>query len=160
MKDCEAYKKLLKLVEKDIETDSLRNKQDYEEKLNWIIKRAEEYADILETTPCEILTAWEKQRNYWYMNYYQETNQPSLKRKDIYIFKNKEEFFKKYNQFICPNCGEIIKDPQECYKCGWKSYGLFGTLGKGIYILLKDKIIVIEIFRPVKLEQIKQKGKK
>ncbi|RKJ35209.1 hypothetical protein D7X33_38520, partial [Butyricicoccus sp. 1XD8-22] len=42
------------------------------EKYDWIIKRAEHYAEKTGLHVDEILNAWEEDRDYWYQNYYQE----------------------------------------------------------------------------------------
>ena len=82
IRECEGYKKLLKAVEEDEKNSDWHN---YRQKLEWIVEKAKEYAEVLGVTPCEMLNAWENQRNYWYMNYYNEVNQLSLKNKNIYL---------------------------------------------------------------------------
>lgn len=42
----------------------------------WTIDRAKHYAEKTGRTVDEILEAWESGRTYWYMNYYNEYNQP------------------------------------------------------------------------------------
>lgn len=44
----------------------------YCDKLKWVIERAQQYADALGVTRDEVIDAWENERDYWYMNYYQE----------------------------------------------------------------------------------------
>jgi hypothetical protein len=37
--------------------------------------------------------------------------------------------------------------------CDWKVYGLFGHLGKGIFVFVKEKVAGKNIFMPVAWEQ-------
>lgn len=48
----------------------------YCDKYKWVLDRAKHYAEKTGRTTEEILQAWESKRTYWYMNYYQECNQP------------------------------------------------------------------------------------
>ena len=38
-------------------------------------------------------------------------------------------------------------------KCNWKSYGLFGTLNKGITVVVKEDLQSVEIFMPIAWEE-------
>jgi hypothetical protein len=49
-------------------------------KYAWVIERAKLYADRTGYAMDEVLEIWEEDRSYWYMNYYQEGNQPSKMR--------------------------------------------------------------------------------
>lgn len=46
-------------------------------KYAWVIERAKLYAERTGYTMDEVLEIWEEDRDYWYMNYYQDCNQPS-----------------------------------------------------------------------------------
>lgn len=117
-------------------------------KLIWVVKRVLQYADRTGLKPHSILNTWERYRDYWYMNYYQEEYFPDVKSKDIYFFKTMEETREKLGiEFICPNCSETVNSPCECPHCGWKSYGLFGTGGKGMYVFVLEKMRGQNIFR-------------
>ncbi len=48
----------------------------YCDKYKWVLERANLYAEKTGKTPEEILTIWEKNRTYWYMNYYQDGKIP------------------------------------------------------------------------------------
>ena len=48
----------------------------YCDKYKWVLERAQAYADKTGKTPEEVIAIWEKNRSYWYMNYYQEGKQP------------------------------------------------------------------------------------
>ena len=64
-------------------------------------------------------------------------------------------------------CKGITTDYQECNSgkkmskgkiCNWKSYGLFGTCGKGYTCLVKEGFLehpkVYNIFKPIELTEI------
>lgn len=124
------------------------------------------YSEHLDHEPLEIFNALEKKRNYSYPNYYQWSNFPKLD--DIMIFKTKGDMLatiKPKDGFRCPACLGKSTGPNICdsgievkkKKCDWKSYGLFGTLGKGMSILVIenwiDNPVVFEIFMPIALEK-------
>lgn len=69
------YEKLKKAVEKDIADGQ---DERYMDKFNWIIDRAKHYGEKLGLNWDDVLNSWEEDRTYWYMNYYQECNQPRL----------------------------------------------------------------------------------
>jgi hypothetical protein len=164
--ECEGYKKLLLAVEKD-EVESPRF-HDYRGKLEWIVKRAQHYAEKLDLDACNILNAWEKARAYWYMNFYQDCEQPEIKSDRVRVFEDPEELHQAIGKegFRCPMCGGVSKSPYECdsgldmspgKKCDWKSWGLFHDLGKGIYIYVKSELQGQIIFMPLAWETEKEK---
>ena len=56
----------------------LRDKQEFLKLFQWVIGRAQHYA-VRTGKPIEqILNEWETKRNYWWLNFYQECNQPKL----------------------------------------------------------------------------------
>ncbi|RKJ35211.1 hypothetical protein D7X33_38515, partial [Butyricicoccus sp. 1XD8-22] len=75
--------------------------------------------------------------------------------------KDLQESVKK-DGFRCPSCSQITTDPYKCNSghvkngktCGWKIYGLFGDLGKGVYVFVKDQVKLENIFMPVAWEKI------
>lgn len=153
--ECDGYKKLLSAVERDELRDSLHN---YREKLDWIIERVRHYAGKTGLSAIDILNAWESHRSYWYMNYYQEANQPLIEAENVHVFDTVEAFKESVGapQFRCPKCKGVSSDPYECNAsddCDWKSYGLFGTLGKGSYVFIKSELRGQEIFTPVAWER-------
>lgn len=145
--------KLRKAVDKDLKESSLH---DYESKYQWILKRADHYAEMFNATRDEIIEKWEEDRSYWYMNYYQDSNQPLLSGGSIKVFSTTSEALDSFEDkgFRCPKCAGVSKDPYECSEesCDWKSYGVFGTMGKGVYVAVKEKLMVTEIFKPIAWE--------
>ena len=124
----------------------------------WAIKRAEYYAEKTNQTPEEVLRGWESNRNYWYVNYYQESHQPDLG-DWCKVYEDVEECRKALTgqRFECPHCKKMVNDPQECPKCGWKSYGLLS----GPYrVYLKKEGEIIPIFRPGNWNAVGRKSKK
>ena len=121
-----------------------------------------EYAALLEVTPLEVLAAVEKARDYTAPNYYQQSNFPSLKGVTVFASLGALQAAIPSKQFRCPCCSGVTSDPYTCNSgekrkdgavCNWTSYGLFGTLGKGLRVLVKDAFMsqprVHEIFMPL-----------
>lgn len=153
--ECDGYKKLVAAVEHDEKKSP--NFHDYRGKLNWVVARAEHYAEKTGLAATSILDEWEKKRSYWYMNYYQEANQPEIKDNKVRIFNTVEEAKASMRklEFRCPGCEGISTNPYECNakeECDWKSYGLLGTAGRGIYVFVKSELNCQEIFMPVAWE--------
>lgn len=139
------------------------HKCEYCYKFKWIIDRAKNYAEVSGKSVFEILKAFENRRNYWYMNFYQDCNQPEIKGDAVRTFDTYESFRKSVGEkgFRCPSCGGISSNPIACDSgiekagnvCDWKSYGLLGTMGKGVYVFILEDLKVVEIFRPVAWEE-------
>lgn len=55
-----------------------RDKQEIYQHFQWVICRAIHYADYKGKSVSDILTEWESARRYWWINYYQDCNQPKL----------------------------------------------------------------------------------
>lgn len=126
------------------------NHCEYCDKFKWIVDRAKHYAEKTRMPYTEILRGWEEDRRYWFMNFYQEGNQPKIKDEKVHIFETIEEYRNslKGNGFICPKCGTETDNPQLC-SCGWKSFALLGTLGKGVTVFIKENVSMAEIFMPI-----------
>ncbi|MGR5328590.1 hypothetical protein [Photobacterium damselae] len=147
--------------------DSINNCDSHKDRtINFIVKKCNEYSEALDLTPLEVFNAMEKARTYSYPNYYQEANFPDLTEPNVFLFKSMtelQETVKKENGFICPACDGISTSATRCNckkddgtECDWAAYGLFRTMGKGIYIAVKDEFvahpIVQEIFVPVAMQ--------
>jgi hypothetical protein len=46
---------------------------------NWVISRAKHYAHHRKLSVEDVLNGWEGARNYWWLNYYQDCNQPKIR---------------------------------------------------------------------------------
>ncbi len=128
-------------------------------------KTLTQYSEKLGFSKLEILQAFEGRRDYCVVNYYQESNFPSLE--DVTVYETQAELqaaIPNY-KFRCPSCKGISTNPYECNSgierkdgkvCNWKAYGLFGTAGRGHRFTIKDtflqKPIVDDIFMPLDLE--------
>lgn len=164
--ECDGYKKLLMAVERD-EKES-PGFHDYRGKLAWVIERANHYAEKTGLDASAIIDKWEGLRTYWYMNYYQDSQQPLLTNERIRIFETQADLLSSIEadkHFRCPFCNGVSSSPYKCNSgiivdtikgkngknkvCDWKSYGLFGDLGKGIFVFIKDKMIGQTIFMPL-----------
>lgn len=134
------------------------------DKFKWVIDRAKHYGEKLGLNWKNILDSWENQRNYWYMNYYQECNQPEIEGDNVRVFETVDEMLTSIGEkkFRCPMCGGISTNPYACNSglemskgkiCDWKAYGLLGTLGKGATVYCKDKLSGETFFMPVAWEE-------
>jgi hypothetical protein len=96
------------------------------------------------------------------MNYYQDGKQPEIKGDRIRTFESVQKMFESIgtHKFRCPACGGISSNPYECNseikikgkKCDWKVYGLFGDLGKGVFVYCKKELRGETIFMPLSWE--------
>lgn len=139
------------------------HKCEYCNHFKWVIDRAKQYADISSKSVFDILEAFENKRNCWWLSFYQECNQPEIKHGNVKTFDTYEAFRKSLDGkgYRCPACGGISTHPQKCNSgiekdgkvCDWKSFGLFGTMGKGVYVFILEDLAVVEIFRPVAWEE-------
>lgn len=88
---------------------------EWKKHFDWALERAQQYADVLHTDRDTVLAAWEERRDYWFVNYYQECNQPDLTKKGNVVtldewVKEGESLFGKDKldwKFKCPACGHI-----------------------------------------------------
>ena len=55
-----------------------RSKSKYLEHFNWAIGRAKHYAYHKNISIEAVLNEWEEQRDYWWLNFYQNGNQPKF----------------------------------------------------------------------------------
>lgn len=134
----------------------------YCDKFKWTVDRAKHYGEKLGLNWENVLASWEADREYWYMNYYQNCNQPEIKGDSVRIFETVEEMLQSIGEkkFRCPACGGVSTSPYECNSgiysheeiCDWKVYGLFGDLGKGVFVYCKDKLKGETIFKPLAWE--------
>jgi hypothetical protein len=117
---------------------------DYCAKYKWVIERANHYAEKTGKTVDEVMKIWETDRRYWYMNYYQECNQPLLNSESIinyedWISELKSRFGEDSKKwaFKCPNCGNVqtVQDFVDNGLEEYKDYVYFNCIGRYI----KDK---------------------
>ncbi|HAU6298003.1 TPA: hypothetical protein JD836_14945 [Citrobacter freundii] len=138
----------------------------------FLLERVPHYAKHLNYTSLEILEAMEEMRHITAPNFYQENTFPRLDANAVYILRDLAHYKQivGVKGFRCPACGEIsLTNPYECHEvkdgkqCNWKAYGLFGTMGKGLRVLLRDQFLtdpsVAEIFMPVALEHLFENGR-
>lgn len=166
--NCDGFRKLLAAVEKD-ERDAPGFHR-YREKLAWVLSRARHYAEKTGLTAESILDAWESRRNYWYMNYYQDANQPEITGGTVRVFETVKDMLASIGkpEFRCPACSGVSTSPYECdsgvethvKKCDWKVYGLFGHMGKGVSVYVKEKLAGENLFMPIAWEPTTQTADK
>lgn len=129
---------------------------------NYLRMKLDEYSSVLNISQEEILIAWEKQRTYPAINYYQEANQPTIDGKNVKVFDSVDKMMEaiEKKEFRCPSCNGISTSPYECNSgkevdgetCDWKVYGFFGDLGQGAYVFIKDKMCGENLFMPLSWE--------
>lgn len=69
----------LQLVESvKLDCPDMCNKCEFCEKLKWIIDRAKYYSKKQNKPWKDVLDEWEKERTYWYYNFYNIYNQPDI----------------------------------------------------------------------------------
>ena len=73
------YQSLKAAYSYDVQNRS-RTKKELLRHFNWVICRAKHYAYYQGRTLEEVLCEWEAKRDYWWLNFYQECNQPKLVR--------------------------------------------------------------------------------
>lgn len=161
IQESEGYKKLHAAIMKD--SDGGWREEDRMAKLTWAVDRARHYEDKTGVDAGDILTAWEDQRNYWYMNYYQDANQPLIKDGSLRVFNTTRDMMKSIGkpEFRCPSCNGISSSPYACDSgivdngsvCDWKVYGLFRDLGRGVTVFVKGVMLIERIFMPVAWEE-------
>ncbi len=169
------YEKLKTAVERDCKVSGCFNPDGcnsagnshcthrYCDQFKWVIDRAKHYGENLGLDWHEVLNSWEATRTYWYMNYYQEYNQPQIAGNKMRVFETVEEMLTSIGKdgFRCAKCDGVTTNPYSCNSglemskgtiCDWKVFGLFGDLGKGIYVYCKDKLRGERIFMPIAWE--------
>ncbi len=136
------------------------HKCEYCWKFKWAVDRARHYEEKLGIPWKEILKSWEDDRSYWFLNYYQDANQPLIDSDNVFVFETVDELRKKCGkEFICPNCKGISTDPYECNSgkkigkkvCDWKAYGFFQFDLAFCYVKSERK--GTKIFMPVSLSK-------
>ena len=60
--------------------NSRRTKEELLRHFNWVMGRAKHYALQQARSIEDVLNEWEANRDYWWLNFYQESNQPKLVR--------------------------------------------------------------------------------
>lgn len=135
------------------------NECEYCNKFKWVIDRAKHYAEKTGLSVDEVLESWEEDRSYWFLNYYQECNQPELK-DGTKVFASIDEWRKSVGDkgFRCTMCGGVSTDPCKCNSglpmksgknCDWTTYGLFLS-GVSVYFVKERKNA--RIFKPIAWE--------
>ncbi|MCR6112721.1 hypothetical protein HXA35_20535 [Bacillus sp. A301a_S52] len=124
-----------------------------------------EYSNALDIPQEEILKSWEEDRTYSAINYYQEANQPTIKGDKVRVFETVDEMLQAIGEmeFRCPSCNGVSTNPYKCNSgdemskgkmCDWNVGGLFGDLGEGTFIFIKDKLKGETIFTPISWEKV------
>ncbi|GGN54943.1 hypothetical protein [Oceanobacillus indicireducens] len=161
LEKCEGYLKLRKLADENIE----HGWEDYRvnPKFDWVIERAKHYSDKLSVPINDILNSWVDGCDYSFMNYFQDANQPEINADKVRVFETIEDMLQAIGdkEFRCPSCDGVSTNPYSCNSgeemsegkiCDWKVYGLFGDLGKGVHVYIKNKLKGEDIFMPLSWE--------
>ena len=92
-----------------------RSKSELLKHFKWVISRATYYAHHTNSSIEEILNQWEANRNYWWLNYYQECNQPKKfgkPRNQMNYLRYRRKEVKKRGLYRNPKrivCNELIR---------------------------------------------------
>ena len=150
---------LIETFENDKNWNTLeRNgKHRFDEKIIWIRKMVQQYAEKLNMSIDNVVDDFEKNRDYSWPNYYQEANFPNLDNmENINIYETLEEFRAENKKFKCPSCGNVYSSPTQCEhlikkdgKCDWTAGGLF-KLGLQYVIVKEIDLTPMRIFKTVK----------
>lgn len=124
----------------DIKAMSSKCSHRYCNKFRWVIDRAKHYSYKLNLSIEDVLNIWERKRRYWYMNYYQEYNQPKLN-DNILIIDDINHF--KSGYFRCSVCNIIINDHKKCPICGNKANN------RDLKIIMRSTLEIHNIFKPI-----------
>lgn len=168
IEECEGYVHLKAAILADAKSG--RSEAERMKVLQFAVDRAKHYEEKTGVSAADILSAWEKARDYWYMNYYQDANQPLIEGESVRVFETTDELIAAIgkNGFRCPHCNCVTRSPYKCDSgvklplidskgkaevCNWKVYGLFGSMGKGVYVFVKIELKGENIFKPVAWEQ-------
>lgn len=110
-------------LERNIE-DRWRTREELEKRLQWVLDRADMYAKKCHTDRETVLAAWEEDRDYWWLNYYQERKQPDLSKVDVMTLDEweadgKRRFGEDFLdwKFKCPACG-YVQTPRQFKESG------------------------------------------
>ena len=125
-----------------------------------------DYSEALGLSQEEILKSIEGSRTWSAINFYQEARFPKLS--NVKLFDSRDALLAATpsRKFRCPRCEGVSTSPYDCNSgkdmelgkvCDWKSYGLFGTLGKGVFVAIKGDFLkyprIEEIFTPIDFEE-------
>lgn len=61
----------------------MRDKEEFYKHFQWVISRCIHYAHALNKKPWEVLDEWESKRDYWWLNFYQDSRQPKIRPESI-----------------------------------------------------------------------------
>lgn len=94
-----------------------RSKEELDLKLEWVLSRATAYAEVCGVERDDVLKAWEAKRDYWWINFYQDCNQPDparMKGTPVVLYA---DWLKKGSRLYgpdmldwrlkCPACGHV-----------------------------------------------------
>lgn len=125
-----------------------------------------QYSKAFGMTEDAVFRAIEDRRTYSAVNYYQQSSFPDIT--GLVTYRTTEAMMTALQPergFRCPSCNAISKDHQSCDSgsemapgkvCDWKSFGLFGTLGKGLRVVVVEQFlqngVIHDIFMPIALE--------
>ena len=134
----------------------------------WVLERASQYAEFSGKSVEDVVMAWERVRDYWYLNFYQDCNQPDLKKAHVEVLSYAnwtKELTEKWGEnskqwkFKCVQCGHAqcvqdfldakVSEPESkvyfsCIGRWVKDVGCDWTLG-GLFSIHKRMVISPEL---------------
>lgn len=128
----------------------------YWNQFNWVLNRANHYAEITGLSKSTFLNFWEEDRKYWYMNYYSEENQPSINSKMVKVFETESQMLESLgkSKFLCPNCNSYSTSPLFCIPGNVEvcKLSLKTRQESGIYVFIEESMLGIHILEPISWE--------
>lgn len=112
----------------------------YCNKFKWAVDKAKAYGEVLELNWEDVLDSWENDRNYWYMNYYQECNQPKISGKVKVLNGTGIKFLlSAKNASACHPCGKVVNNRMNVMSADGKYMDSLEILEKAyLYTLRKS----------------------
>lgn len=128
----------------------------YCDKFRWAVDRAKEYEKATGIDWKDILTDWENNRTYWYMNYYQECNQPKIEGRRVRVFETENDKIQSFAGlgFRCPRCGMITNNAHICDNCYLSMYSSKEAYESSmcVYAYIRSTCRTSHFFMPVAWE--------
>ena len=131
--------------------------------LDWVLERAQHYAENTGPSAVEILDAWEADRKTWYGYYYGEYSQPAFVEGRFRVFETVAALIASVGTsgFRCPACHGRSTSAYKCdsglesspnQPCECTVEGSLWDLSTCRFVFLKDKKRGEAIFTPIEWE--------
>lgn len=125
---------------------------EYCEHMTFAVNRMAQWQEATGIDWRELMARQEESRDYWYMNFWQEANQPKIEGESVLLLDTVDELREIAGDGLrCGSCHEVTRNPYECDKCGWKVYGFLQC--PATYVFVKSELRGEYIFTPIAIEE-------